>query len=98
MLNSLQGRKHEVITSVCIMHQNKIDTFLSKSYVTFYKMTKEEINEYIETGEPMDKAGAYAIQGKAAKYIRSINGDYYTIVGLPIGKVIKSLKKLKALS
>jgi septum formation protein len=46
----------------------------------------------------MDKAGAYAIQGKAAKYIRSINGDYYTIVGLPIGKVIKSLKKLKALS
>lgn len=98
MLNSLQGRKHVVITSVCIMHQDKIDTFLSKSYVTFYKMSKKEINEYIETNEPMDKAGAYAIQGKAAKYIRSINGDYYTIVGLPIGKVIKSLKKLKALS
>ena len=98
MLKSLQGRKHVVITSVCIMHKDKIDTFLSKSYVTFYKMSNDEINEYIETNEPMDKAGAYAIQGKAAKYIRSINGDYYTIVGLPIGKVIKSLKKLKALS
>lgn len=98
MLNSLQGRKHVVITSVCIMHQDKIETFLSKSYVTFYKMSKKDIYEYIETNEPMDKAGAYAIQGKAAKYIRSINGDYYTIVGLPIGKVIKSLKKLKALS
>lgn len=98
MLYSLQGRKHVVITSVCIMHQDKIDTFLSKSYVTFYKMSKKEINEYIDTNEPMDKAGAYAIQGKAAKYIRSISGDYYTIVGLPIGKVIKSLKKLKALS
>lgn len=98
MLKSLQGRKHVVITSVCIMHKDKIDTFLSKSYVTFYKMSHDEINEYIETNEPMDKAGAYAIQGKAAKYIRSINGDYYTIVGLPIGKVIKSLKKLKALS
>lgn len=98
MLSLLSGKKHSVITSVCIIHQNKIDTFLSKSYVTFYKMSDKDIKEYIATKEPIDKAGAYAIQGKAAKYIRSINGDYYTIVGLPIGKVIRSLKKLKALS
>ncbi|MBQ9730714.1 MAG: septum formation protein Maf [Bacilli bacterium] len=98
MLSLLSGKKHSVITSVCIIHQGKIDNFLSKSYVTFYKMSEKDIEEYIATNEPMDKAGAYAIQGKAAKYIRSINGDYYTIVGLPIGKVIKSLKKLKALS
>ena len=98
MLSMLSGRKHSVITSVCIMTKDKVDTFLSKSYVTFYKMSDKDIKEYIATKEPMDKAGAYAVQGKAAKYIRSINGDYYTIVGLPIAKVIKSLKKLKALS
>jgi len=97
MLNLLQGRKHSVITSVCIMHQDKTELFLSKSYVTFYKMSDTDIKEYINTKEPMDKAGSYAIQGKAAKYIRSISGDYYTIVGLPIAKVIKSLKKLKAI-
>lgn len=98
MLNLLQGKKHSVITSVCIINKEKIDTFLSRSFVTFYKMSDQDIKDYIATKEPMDKAGAYAIQGKAAKYIRSINGDYYTIVGLPIAKVIKSLKKLKALS
>ena len=97
MLSKLQGNKHSVITSVCIMKEDKIDNFISKSYVSFYKMTPEDIKEYISTKEPMDKAGAYAIQGKAAKYIRSINGDYYTIVGLPIAKVVKSLKKLKAI-
>ena len=95
MLSLLSGNKHSVITSVCIMHQGKIDNFVSKNHVSFYKMSEKDINEYIATKEPMDKAGAYAIQGKAAKYIRSINGDYYTIVGLPIAKVIKSLKKLK---
>ena len=98
MLSMLSGRKHSVITSVCIMTKDNVDTFLSKSYVTFYKMSDKDIKEYIATKEPMDKAGAYAVQGKAAKYIRSINGDYYTIVGLPIAKVIKSLKKIKALS
>lgn len=94
MLKLLQNKKHIVLTSVCIMAKNKNYTFISKNYVTFDKMSDDEIIAYIETKEPMDKAGAYAIQGYAAKYIKSIHGDFYGIMGLPISKVMKYLKKI----
>lgn len=94
MLKLLQGNKHIVLTSVCIMSKKKSYTFVSKNYVTFNKMDDQEILNYIETNEPMDKAGAYAIQGYASQYIHSINGDFYGIMGLPISKVMKYLKKI----
>ena len=93
MLKKLSDRTHEVVTGVTILYQDQRETFSSVAEVTFYPLTEEEIEEYIHTNEPMDKAGAYAIQGDAAKFIRSIHGDYYTIVGLPIAELYQRLKK-----
>ena len=93
MLKELSGRTHEVVTGVTIICDGQTETFSSVAEVTFYPMSDEEIDEYLETNEPMDKAGSYAIQGDAAKFIRCINGDYYTIVGLPIAELYHRLKK-----
>ena len=93
MLHKLSGHTHEVVTAVTILYQDQIETFSSIAEVEFYPLSEEEIEEYISTNEPFDKAGAYAIQGDAAKFIRSIHGDYYTIVGLPIGELYQRLKK-----
>ena len=93
MLHLSSGNTHEVITGVTILYQNQRETFSSTSSVTFYPLTDEEIDIYIATNEPLDKAGSYAIQGDGAKFIRSINGDFYTIVGLPIGELYHRLKK-----
>lgn len=95
MLKKLSGNTHKVITGVCIKSSEKIVSFSSVSKVEFYSMSDEEILEYIDTEEPMDKAGAYAIQGLGAKFIKSINGDYYTIVGLPIARIIRELKNFQ---
>ena len=93
MLRELSDNTHEVVTGVTILYQDHVDTFSSVARVTFYPLSDEEIEEYIATNEPMDKAGAYAIQGDAAKFIRSIDGDFYTIVGLPIAEVYHHLQK-----
>ena len=93
MLEELSGNTHEVVTGVTILYQGKAETFSSVAEVTFYPLNEKEIDEYIATNEPMDKAGSYAIQGDAAKFIRSINGDYYTIVGLPVAELYHRLKK-----
>lgn len=93
MLEELSGNAHEVVTGVTILYQGKAETFSSVAEVTFYPLNEKEIDEYIATNEPMDKAGSYAIQGDAAKFIRSINGDYYTIVGLPVAELYHRLKK-----
>ena len=93
MLHLLSGNTHEVITGVTILYQDQRETFSSTSSVTFSPLTDEEIDTYIATNEPLDKAGSYAIQGDGAKFIRSINGDFYTIVGLPIGELYHRLKK-----
>ena len=93
MLRELSGRTHEVVTGVTILYQDQRETFSSVARVTFYPLSEEEIDEYVSTNEPMDKAGAYAIQGDAAKFIRCIEGDYYTIVGLPIAELYHRLKK-----
>ena len=68
-------------------------TFNECTDVTMYSMTDEEIRKYVDSGEPMDKAGAYAIQGLCAAYIQGICGDYNNVVGLPVGRVVQELKK-----
>ncbi|MBQ2934874.1 MAG: septum formation inhibitor Maf [Lachnospiraceae bacterium] len=98
MLTALQGKTHQVYTGVTFVYQNQENgvvtahSFYEKTDVTFYPMTEQEIADYVATGEPMDKAGAYAIQGKCAAYIKGINGDYSNVVGLPIGRVYQELK------
>lgn len=98
MLNGLQGNVHQVYTGVTICFKQKgmpsmFHTFYERTDVSMYPMTQEEIEAYVATGEPMDKAGAYAIQGKCAAYIESICGDYNNVVGLPIGRLYQELKK-----
>ena len=93
MLKALSNNTHEVVTGVTILKDDKVETFSSIAKVTFYPLTEQEIDEYIKTNEPMDKAGAYAIQGIGAKFIKTIDGDYYTIMGLPIGELYHRIQK-----
>lgn len=94
MLMLLQGRKHEVYTGVTLYEtgREKINTFYEKTEVYMYPMTEEELVEYIKTGEPMDKAGAYGIQGIGAKLIQKIHGDYNNVVGLPVARIYQEIK------
>lgn len=92
MLRLLQGNTHTVLTAVTIISKDKHDTFSIKADVTFNHMDEEEIEEYVNTNEPLDKAGSYAIQGDGAKYIKEVNGDYYAVIGLPISEVYNRLK------
>lgn len=93
MLEKLSNQTHEVVTGCTILVDNIVETFSEVSKVTFYPLSEKEIDEYIKTNEPMDKAGAYAIQGLGAKFIKSIDGDFYTIMGLPVAKLYHRLKK-----
>ena len=99
MLTMLQGRGHEVYTGVTILYEEngerKTLTFHEKTIVHFYPMTDAQIREYVATGDPMDKAGAYGIQGFCARYIRGIEGDYNNVVGLPVGRVYQELHGLQ---
>lgn len=96
ILRSLQGRTHQVYTGVALIVKDwgkeRVKTFWEKTEVTMYPATEEEIREYIATGEPMDKAGAYGIQGRAAVFVREIRGDYNNVVGLPVGRLYQELK------
>ncbi len=96
MLYKLQGRTHEVFTGVTLVYGNcgKVltHTFYEGTRVTFYPMTDEEIKAYIATGDPLDKAGAYGIQGPCGIYIKKIEGDYNNVVGLPIARLYQELK------
>lgn len=98
MLTWLQGNTHEVYTGVVLIKIDQRGNKVKKNFhectkVTFYPMTKEEIEEYVDTLEPMDKAGSYGIQGIAAKYIKEISGDYNNVVGLPVARVYQELKE-----
>ena len=93
MLKTLSGKKHSVITAVSILSAKQKETFHINSDVYFDDLSEEEIQDYIASKEPMDKAGAYAIQGKAGKFIKKIDGDYYAIIGLPINELYRRLKK-----
>lgn len=102
MLKSLSGKTHQVYTGVTIIIKDAnhiIDqhTFFEVSKVTIADLDDTEIYNYINTKEPMDKAGAYAIQGKFAPYVKCIEGDYYTIVGLPVAHLYQQLKKSKVI-
>lgn len=92
-LNILSNRTHRVITGCAIITNGYSKSFYSDALVNFAKLSDEEIIEYIETKEPLDKAGAYGIQGYGAKFVTSIKGDYFTIVGFPISKIYKELNK-----
>jgi len=95
MLRLLSNRTHEVITAVSIISKEKTDTFASVSTVYFHNLTEEEIRHYVEVDNPVDKAGAYAIQGKASLFIDKIDGDFYSIMGLPISMLNQHLKAFK---
>ena len=97
MLHRLSGCTHQVYTGVTLIRTGdhpKVITFAEKTDVHLYPMSGEEINAYIATKDPMDKAGAYGIQGDFAIHVKGIEGDYYNVVGLPIGKVYQELKRL----
>lgn len=103
MLSMLQGRSHQVYTGVTVIGQGfggspqgngvreERFTFYECTQVEFFPMSGEEIAAYVETGEPMDKAGAYGIQGRCAAYIKGIHGDYNNVVGLPVGRLYQEL-------
>ncbi len=95
MLKKLSGREHTVYTGVTLAKGEKINTFSVVTKVYFYELTDEEILEYIKSGEPMDKAGAYGIQGKGCIFIEKIDGDYFNVVGLPVSRLKKELDKMK---
>lgn len=89
MLKSLRGRGHEVISGICLMHREKGIVCLEaiRSQVWMREIRDEEIEAYIETGEPFDKAGAYAIQGMGARFVTRVEGSYTNVVGLPLERV-----------
>ncbi len=92
MLTLLQGKTHSVYTGVCIAETaGNVKTFYAKTDVCFYPLSAEEIDAYIESGEPMDKAGAYGIQEKGALLVEKINGDYFNVVGLPVALLARQL-------
>lgn len=99
MLSMLQGRSHRVYTGVTMLYRSASDTqwetatFAECTKVVFYPMSEEEIRRYVDTKEPMDKAGAYGIQGKCAAFIERIEGDYNNVVGLPVARVCLWLRK-----
>jgi septum formation protein len=92
MLRFLSGRTHRVITGIALVTANSTQVAAEITAVRFIALTEDEIAAYISTGEPMDKAGAYAIQGRAARWIPRIEGDYFNVVGLPIALVSSLLE------
>lgn len=95
MLRLLSGRTHRVITGCSVFYKGQNVSFSEVTEVEFYRLSESDIKEYIATGEPMDKAGAYGIQGKGALLVKRINGDYYNVVGLPVGELKQKLKMLR---
>ena len=94
MLKQLSGRTHQVITGVSIMFpgsSGKHQTFHHSSSVSFHPLSDTEIKEYIRTNEPLDKAGSYGVQGKGALFIEKIDGDFYSVMGLPVSMVHRTL-------
>ncbi len=92
ILAKLSGRWHRVITGVCVLSPKGKYSFHDTAWVKFRPMSLREIQSYVETGEPMDKAGAYAVQGMGARFVEKIIGDFYTVMGLPASKTYEVLK------
>lgn len=96
MLKMLSGRTHSVFTGVCIISSDGTEnSFAEETTVEFWQLSDDFIEEYVKSGEPMDKAGAYGIQGSGALLVKSINGDYYNVMGLPVGRLYRELSATK---
>ena len=91
MLKALSGKKHFVYTGVAVAEKGKIRSFVQKTEVEFYELSDKIIDKYIATGEPMDKAGAYGIQGKGSVLVKGIVGDYFNVMGLPVAETARFL-------
>jgi septum formation protein len=94
MLAKLSGRQHDVVTAVALRWQDDVEVAVSVSQVTLRKLTSGEIERYVETGEPFDKAGAYAIQGRAAAFITHLAGSYSGVMGLPLAETAGLLARV----
>lgn len=94
MLKLLSGREHEVLTGICLHSEARTIVDAASTRVRFVELSEAEIVEYVASGEPMDKAGAYAIQGLASKFIDHIEGCYFNVVGLPVALVYRHLKTM----
>ena len=102
MLMSLQGQEHQVLTGVWVIATDaagnivKQEGFTDIADVKFFSFTRQEAAEYVSTGESMDKAGAYAIQGMGMRFVEGIRGDFYTVMGLPGGRLVRFLREFIA--
>jgi septum formation protein len=92
-LRMLSGKTHEVYTGVCFSHNGEIKTFYEKTKVEFEKIDMQLMDSYVKTNDPMDKAGAYGIQGSALSFVKSLNGSYSNVMGFPINTVLEELLK-----
>ena len=96
MLQLLSGREHNVITGICLLHDQGLIVDHAVTQVRFAPLTDSEIAEYVASGEPIDKAGAYAIQGLASKFVESVQGCYFNVMGLPLSLVYRHWELLTA--
>lgn len=94
MLTMLSGRSHQVMTGMTLLRRDKAIASTTVTEIAFRTLSQEEIEDYVATGEPMDKAGAYGIQGGAALFAEHLVGDYYNVMGLPVCRLSQDLKKL----
>ncbi|WP_174614575.1 Maf family protein [Virgibacillus ihumii] len=94
MLSTMSGEMHEVYTGVMFRTQKTERVFVEKTSVEFWPLSDEEIKQYIATGDPFDKAGAYGIQSEGAVLVKGITGDYYNVVGLPVSRVVRELEQI----
>jgi septum formation protein len=92
MLAKLSGRSHQVLSAVALCYRELVEVRLSSTTVEFRELTEQEIRRYVATGEPLDKAGAYAIQGRGAAFVRSIAGSYSGVMGLPLFEMVELMQ------
>ncbi len=94
MIRLLSGKRHEVVSGICLIYEGKCVTAHEITYVDFCAMSEKEIENCVKFGSPMDKAGGYAVQGFASLYIKGIEGDYFNVVGLPVNLLYRTLKEI----
>ena len=93
MLRRLSGRSHTVMTGFCLLQNGKAETHVEQTHLEFKPLSDREIDAYVATGSPMDKAGAYGIQDQAAVFVRRLEGDYYNVMGLPLCALVQGLRR-----
>lgn len=94
MLRLLSGREHSVLTAVAVAWQGRVESGVEEVGVTFRELSDDDIARYVATGEPMDKAGAYGIQGYGATIVARVNGDYFAVMGLPVNRMVRQFELL----